>query len=92
MSEQKQWRLGLSLRDKKNGGEFRVLSGVGEGWIGDIRTGSKLEGANCALILAAPVLLAACEAIVHAADTNDPAMGAIAATLARAAVAKAETA
>ena len=35
-------------------------------------------------------LLAACEAIVHAVKMNDPALGAVAATLAEAAVARAK--
>ncbi len=44
---------------------------------------------NAGLIVAATKLLAACEAMVHAAKTNDPAMGGVAATLAAAAITEA---
>lgn len=45
---------------------------------------------NCLLIAAAPDLLTACEAMVHAANMGDPALGGVAATLAAAAIAKAK--
>lgn len=44
---------------------------------------------NACLVAAAPDLLAACEAMIHAAKMNDSALGATAATLAETAVAKA---
>ncbi|KKN80788.1 hypothetical protein LCGC14_0325940 [marine sediment metagenome] len=46
--------------------------------------------ADACLIAAAPDLLVACEAIVHAAKINDPAAGGVAATLAFFAIAKAK--
>jgi hypothetical protein len=65
----KNWKLGLPHRDRRNGGEFLVLHGVGEGWIADIRCGSKSEEANCKLIVAAPILLAACKDAVRDASS-----------------------
>lgn len=51
-------------------------------------SGYARQEANAHLIAAAPNLLAACEAIVLAMRQNDPALGAVAATLAEAAIEK----
>jgi hypothetical protein len=46
------------------------------------------QGGNARLIAAAPDMLAACEAMVLAAQMRDPALGGVAATLAAAAIAE----
>ncbi len=81
------WAFGTPIDDDENGGQYRTLRGP-QTWIGDIRANSKEDDANIRLIAAVTDLLVACEAMVHAAKMNDPAMGGVAATLAAAAIAK----
>ena len=69
------WKVGIPIDDKENGGGFRTLYACDGGWIGDIRDGSDIDAGNISLIVAAPDLLAACEAVFDKcmrADCLDP--------------------
>ncbi len=85
----KPWKAGLTA-GVPNGNILAGIGQNGEDWIAAVKPFSDQFHANIRLIAAAPDLLVACEAIVHASKLNDPALGGVAATLAEIAISKAE--